>query len=224
MTYSAGGGLICPIKLSIKPPDMKLFTHLKNMIACAAASLILASCNNNPSGQGVDKPARRISAGPALWLVSDEDTNVYLFGTMHILKAETRWQTARFNEAFFNSKAVYQEVDLSQNGRGKLERIASDLGLYKSGETLLSRLNTRGEQDVLKAAASVGMPIKNLIRMKPWLAASGLSQMQASNRGFVGSSGAEYVIMRKARRQQKPLRYLETAEQQLHFFCRFTRG
>ena len=32
--------------------------------------------------------------GPALWKVSDEDTTIYLFGTVHVLPSDLVWYDA----------------------------------------------------------------------------------------------------------------------------------
>lgn len=39
-------------------------------------------------------------SGPALWVIKDADSTLYLFGTVHVLKPETPWGTARVDQAF----------------------------------------------------------------------------------------------------------------------------
>src|SRR4051812_6363834 len=34
---------------------------------------------------------------PAIWLLADADTNIYLFGTVHLLSPDLRWRSATFN-------------------------------------------------------------------------------------------------------------------------------
>ena len=36
-------------------------------------------------------------AHPALWAVSDADTTIYLFGTIHLLPDDLQWRTAKFD-------------------------------------------------------------------------------------------------------------------------------
>ena len=39
------------------------------------------------------------AAHPALWEVSDADTTIYLFGTIHLLPENYQWRTAKFDQA-----------------------------------------------------------------------------------------------------------------------------
>ena len=39
-------------------------------------------------------------AGPALWKLADEDTTIYLFGTVHALPSDVNWYDGRISAAF----------------------------------------------------------------------------------------------------------------------------
>ena len=49
------------------------------------------------------------AAQPALWQVSDADTTIYLFGTIHLLPEQFQWRTARFDQAVQNSQQLVVE-------------------------------------------------------------------------------------------------------------------
>ena len=65
----------------------------------ALAALLLASC----SLFGED-------ADPALWVVKDEDTTIYLFGTVHYLKPDTKWRSKKMDQALKSSSELVLEV------------------------------------------------------------------------------------------------------------------
>jgi uncharacterized protein YbaP (TraB family) len=52
--------------------------------------LLLTGCAAAPAGP----PAR-----PALWALSDADTAIYLFGTIHLLPDDMQWRTKAFDDA-----------------------------------------------------------------------------------------------------------------------------
>src|SRR3954469_23778699 len=50
------------------------------------------------------------AARPALWAVSDSDTTVYLFGTIHLLPDNFQWRTAKFDQAMASSQQLVVET------------------------------------------------------------------------------------------------------------------
>ena len=47
---------------------------------------------------------------PALWVVKDADTTIYLFGTFHALDGKTDWFNDEVRAAFDRSSKVYLEI------------------------------------------------------------------------------------------------------------------
>src|SRR3546814_7678779 len=54
--------------------------------AAALSPLLLTACGTAPSGP---------EARPAMWLVADADTKIYILGTMHALPRGTDWDEGR---------------------------------------------------------------------------------------------------------------------------------
>src|SRR3546814_11116375 len=55
-------------------------------IAAVLSPLLLTACGAAPSGP---------EARPAMWLVADDDTKIYILGTMHALPRGTDWDAGR---------------------------------------------------------------------------------------------------------------------------------
>ena len=49
-------------------------------------------------------------AGPALWKVADEDTTIYLFGTVHVLPEGGKWFDERIASALASSQSIVTEL------------------------------------------------------------------------------------------------------------------
>jgi uncharacterized protein YbaP (TraB family) len=146
-------------------------------------------------------------ADPALWVVKDEDTTIYLFGTVHVLKPRTRWFDEGIREAFDASDEVVMEI-----ARADPAAISA----------LTTRLGTRGgppfPADVDAAARKLGMPGGAIDRMEPWLAALTLSRLAVSRAGYGADAGVEAALHDAAEDAGKPVRALETARSQLMLF------
>jgi uncharacterized protein YbaP (TraB family) len=81
---------------------------LKRFLASAAAALSLST----GACASVDTPPAGAVPGPALWQVADQDTTIYLFGTVHALPQTTTWFDGRIERAFNASDELVTEIDV----------------------------------------------------------------------------------------------------------------
>ena len=72
--------------------------------------------------------AAEAKGAPALWSVSDADTTVYLFGTIHLLPDKYSWRTARFDQAVAGSNELVLETIIDDKDPMKLIGILTRLG------------------------------------------------------------------------------------------------
>ena len=77
---------------------------LMNAAARAAVTALLLS------GTAMAAEAGKPDADPAMWVVKDEDTTIYLFGTVHVLKPRTHWFDDGISEAFDASDELVMEI------------------------------------------------------------------------------------------------------------------
>jgi len=200
---------------------------MRKLLSSTILALTLVSCS--PASEAPDTHATpdaapivtvaEKTADPALWMLQDEDTTVYLFGTVHVLKPDMKWQTEKFDRAFQKSDVIYQEADLSPEIQQALGAVIPGLAFYSDGRTLREVLDDADEKEVQEAADIVGLDMLAVDRMKPWFAAIGLTQMQMVKAGYQADSGVEVVITKQAKETDKPIRYLETAEWQLRLLA-----
>jgi len=158
------------------------------------------------------------SEGPALWLVQDEDTKVYLFGTIHVLRPELEWQTKAFKSALDSADAIYLEADVSHEAQAAIQADVMDMGLYKGGRTLKGALNDEEEDKLEEVVTKIGLPMAAVDTMEPWFATMTMSVVQLMQTGYSPESGVETQVEKMAAANDKPLRFFETAKEQLSIF------
>jgi len=185
----------------------------KRLIASAAAlSLSLGGC---VAGSRVETPPRGAVPGPALWQVSDKDTTIYLFGTVHALPKDKNWFDSRIQRAFDASTELVTEVDISDVGSSTQALQAQ--GMLPEGQSLRDMMTPMDREEYEIALVSLGIPVETLDRYEPWLAAMTLSLLPLLRAGYDTQSGVEMALGEKAGADKKR-GALETIEQQIELF------
>ena len=49
-------------------------------------------------------------AEPAMWVIRDKDSTIYLIGTLHLLRHETEWNAAKVKKTVTESSELWLEV------------------------------------------------------------------------------------------------------------------
>ena len=165
-----------------------------------------------------------IEASPALWSISDADSTVYLFGTVHILPPQLEWRTAAVDAALQDSEIVYFEADaVSAEAQAQTQVLIPQLGLNEPGVTLSSLISDEAKANMAAIAQSIGAPPEMLASqmdpLKPWLASLTLAILQIQAGGYDPTSGVEYKLTAAAQEAGKTFGYFETLEEQLRFFA-----
>jgi uncharacterized protein YbaP (TraB family) len=197
-----------------EPKTMSIVLSFKSVFAGFSAALALVA----PTWAQTDYGA--IEATPALWSISDEDSTVYLFGTVHFLPAELNWATDYVTAALDESEIIYLEADAySPEAIAAMQALITQIGFNEPGVTLSSLINEQAKADVATLSTMLGAPPELLMTqidpMKPWFAALNLAFAYIQAQGYSPQSGVEAQLI--ARYADKPRAYFETAEEQFGY-------
>ena len=155
-------------------------------------------------------------AGPAMWRVTDADSEVYLFGTFHILPPTLGWTSAGLDEAMKRTPFTMTEADTdSPESQAKMAALVQELGLNPPGVTLSSQLGPERARQFGAVAEKIGVPMAALEPMRPWLALLSLAVGAMQAQGYSSEAGAETIILDRAAAQKDKVLHLETAEFQI---------
>ncbi|WP_448662035.1 TraB/GumN family protein [Sphingomonas sp. CJ20] len=155
-------------------------------------------------------------ADPALWVVRDEDTTVYLFGTVHVLKPGLSWFDSAVKDAFDKSGELV--LEMVEPDPATMQGIILKTALNPTGPTLTEKLPADKRAAYAKAVSEIAVPGAFLDRTDPWFAAVTLTVAGLPKLGYDPESGAERTLTAAAKAANKPVLGLETAEQQLGYF------
>lgn len=200
-----------------------MLTRVKNGLGRLAAGLAafgLAGCAtaDAPAGAAATTSAASNAgvARPALWQVSDEDTTIYLFGTIHTLPAGTQWRSAALDRAIGSSDELVTEIVLD-NPAAAAQAMAQ-VGFGQNLPPLLQRVPEDKRAALRAAIEASGVPAAAFDRMDTWAAALTITSLSFMRAGLDPQLGVEQVLTQNFTERQRPRRGLETIEQQLGFF------
>jgi uncharacterized protein YbaP (TraB family) len=158
------------------------------------------------------------SARPALWQVSDRDTRIYLFGTIHLLPENYAWQSAKLDKAVRQSQQLYIETMVDEKNPMALFGELQRLGISPNLPALTERVAPEKRAALTAAVAASGVPMAAYNRLETWAAAFLLIGSQFKTMGLRNSEGVESVLRRSFTAAGKPIGQLETNAEQLGFF------
>lgn len=161
--------------------------------------------------------------GPALWRVSDADSEIYLFGTVHVLPATLQWQSKRIVDAFNGAEVIWFETPTDEAAGRKIAGIVARTGVNPPGVTLSSQLAPQDQARLTRVATSLNVPPQSLEPLRPWLAALQLSVALLNRQGHSASAGVEATLSADAAALGKRTAYFETAEEQMAIFATLPR-
>jgi uncharacterized protein len=188
---------------------MKKLLH--RLLAPVAALLSLTSA-------GASAATAPPTAHPALWAVSDADTTIYLFGTIHLLPEHYQWRTPKLDQALGNSQQLVVETIVDTKNPQKLMQAMATLAFAPGLQPLADRVSPDKRAALAEAVRKSGFPPQALDRMKTWAAAFILLGNQYRDMGLKGEEGVEIVLRNEFTSEGKPIGELESNLQQLSFF------
>ena len=157
---------------------------------------LLASANVAPSLPAPIAPApiAKPAAHPAMWVLRDADTTIYLFGTFHALDGKSEWFTGNVRTAFSSADELVLETVIPEQPKLAATRPLSPNAQHR---------NIQGFSVAPGAS---------------FLATTRMAVSASRERGMQVAKGADMVLRRAAEDSGKAVEGLETFEFQLGMF------
>ena len=163
---------------------------------------------------------------PAIWLLADEDTRIYLFGTVHMLPPGLNWRSAAFENVVAEADELVLEVAEDPED-AQLEAIAPLIMMGKE-VPILARVSPERRQGLREMIESLGMSVETFDGMQTWAAAmtiavAGLTQALAGPDGSPDQvTGVEDELRVDFARSGRPISGVEDGPQQFGFLSRLS--
>jgi uncharacterized protein len=151
-------------------------------------------------------------AKPPVWVVRDRDSEMLIFGSVHLLPPGLDWRPTALTAALRRAEDLWFE--LPSDASIDTARLAARLGTLPPEQSLFRLLGPDEGPRLSRVARSLQVDPLALDRMEPWLAEVALVGGAYRLSGATAEEGVEAVVQRLAPPRTRRVS-LETAAQQI---------
>ena len=149
------------------------------------------------------------------WKVSDENSSVWLLGSIHLADSTLYPLAPVIDSAFARADELAVEINMND------EEVVKEVGEQSAAQGLLAEGTLRDllPEDMWNTVDSLcaawNIPMEMIEKVRPWLAAATLSSYAFMQAGLNPEYGIDYVFLDRAAMDGKAIVGLETAEEQI---------
>ncbi len=150
-----------------------------------------------------------------LWKVRSEKNSIYILGSIHLLKKESYPLKQSIEQAFDAASKLVLEIDLQSATPEKTRQVTLEKGLFRDGTTLQQNVDEETYDLTERRAREVGIDLRAMNPLKPWLVALTLMTVKLQKLGFDPNYGVDRYLAERAKRSGKSTGGLESLEFQI---------
>lgn len=155
---------------------------------------------------------------PPLWIVRDADSELVLFGSVHVLPSDLEWQPPALGAALGKADDVWFELPIDPGTQSRVAQLALEKGLLPKGVSLSHKLSAVARERLGRVAVRAGLRPEQLEPFRPWLAEASLSVADFQRQGARATAGVEQVLAADLGPDIER-RAFETPDQQIDFMA-----
>jgi uncharacterized protein YbaP (TraB family) len=159
--------------------------------------------------------------GLPMWEIRGDENTVTILGSIHFLRPDDPLPRAVV-AAYDDAEAIVMELDLDDVDPLAAQGAIQRLGMDPQGRTLEKMLGQADWRRAQEKAQAMDLELALLNGFEPWLAAITITQLRLQQLGFEADYGVEQQILRRASRDDKEIRGLESIDDQLGLLDRLS--
>jgi uncharacterized protein len=186
------------------------------------ACLILLLLSLEPLARAAEPPgdtAQKLFC----WKVTGSQGAVYLFGTVHVGRADFYPLAPVIETSFKQADKLITEADLIEpQDTSRLLKMLMQKGVYPAGDSIENHIGQQTRALLLPYVAKSKELTSDYARLKPWFLTVSIAVIEAKRMGLDTSAGLDRHFVDQATEMHKPIGTLETAEFQLDLISSFS--
>jgi uncharacterized protein len=152
-----------------------------------------------------------------MWVVSDADSQLVLFGSVHVLPPGLDWTPPTLVRALHEADDVWFELPVGPQTDVEVAQLAAAKGYLPAGQRLSGLLSTQAAARLARVCQTYGLAAPLLEQFQPWMAEVVLAGAAYRAAGADAESGVEKALAAQAP-PQATRRAFETPAQQIALF------
>lgn len=157
-------------------------------------------------------------AEPPVWVVRDKDSEIVLFGSVHVLPPNLAWEPKALKSAVAKADDIWFELPIDPQTEAVTAQLATRLGVLAPDQSLFRLLPPDDAARLSRVAAAYQVSPVLLDRLKPWMAEIALAGAAYRKAGADTGVGVEQVLAAEAPPSARR-RAFETPAEQLDIFA-----
>ncbi|WP_435274850.1 TraB/GumN family protein [Psychrobium sp. nBUS_13] len=158
------------------------------------------------------------AADAAVWKVSNGQNELFIAGTVHILPPSEFPLPTEFDKAYQQADSIVLEAKLPDPTDQEAQMAMIQKLAYPAGETLSQKISVSTYKELKQYLGGLGLNLDELNGFKPGFVLSMMTVMEAHKAGLAGE-GVDAFYDKQAKKDNKEVNYLETAEFQLNMLA-----
>jgi len=153
------------------------------------------------------------AAEPPVWVVKDKDSEVVLFGSVHVLPPGLQWSSPALERALKSADDIWFELPIDAQSEADTAALATQIGVLPPDGSLFKLLKPDDAALMGRVATIYDVSTALLDRLQPWLAEIALAGGAYRKVGADANSGVEKTLAAMAPPQAKREAFETPAEQ-----------
>lgn len=154
-----------------------------------------------------------VAPHPLMWVIRDDDSTIYLFGSVHAMRDGIAWFTPQIEKRFNSAGSLWLEIaDIDDKPR--MMAVARKYMVNPNGH-MTDGLSADEVRDLDQRLAKYGMSSQMLQGLHKWAVGLLLVQQQLAGMGLESANGIDVTLLAKARAADMSVQGLETMEEQM---------
>ncbi len=148
---------------------------------------------------------------PAIWKMADDDTEIYMLGTVHALPPQVKWRNAALDGVIESVDELVVETKDDGDDRLNKQLIAQMLSALDR-KPLLDRVDPKNRETLKVLAGDLKLSMDYLDLVPTWMVAFVLFYSGADGEGVSAEHGVETILEAKFKDAKKPIHAIENAD------------